>query len=96
MSQEIQLNQNLVGNKFMEMQSSIDSMIITISGELADEVILQTTNKYNELVNDYSSLLDKYKTLFKDNLQVTEASVETFVAAEEQLALHMEGPTPIR
>ncbi|MFS0749308.1 DUF5344 family protein [Oceanobacillus sp. 1P07AA] len=96
MSQEIQLNHNLVGIKFLEVQNANESVESNISGEIIDEDILQTTTIYNVIINDYCNLLEDYKGLLSDNLAVTQTSVESFVQAEEQMSISTNDPIRIR
>lgn len=86
MGEEIRLVDSPVQEQISELRSSIQALDMSFSEAIEGDNQLDMVTVFNEIKEDYETLLTQFEALFMSNVNATEEAVEALKETDRQVA----------
>lgn len=89
MTTEIKVVQNSVNQALSTLSSSAQTLKTPFSKEISRNNQMDLVEKIGDINKTYASLIQQYKTLLLNNIEVTNETVEAIAKMDENIATSM-------
>jgi len=86
MSKEIKLTETPIKEGISELQSSIRTLDLSFSEIIEGDNKLEMVTVFNEIIEDYETLLTQFEALFLSNIDATNEAVEKLKETDRHIA----------
>ncbi|OEH56310.1 hypothetical protein AQ616_01970 [Oceanobacillus sp. E9] len=89
MSREIKIQQAPTEKSILELKTMIEELHKDIGETINGNKQIKMVDAYNEIKEEYESILSDYITLFQNNVNATEQAVKDMIELDHKLSEHI-------